>query len=203
MENGIFPSPVRQVRFIMDLKMPFPEFIVRFEECFMLKEYENLTEAFKNVCKEFDVEPKQELLDSLVGMWNKNTLLSKPYPETKDVLEKLKKKHKLVLISNTDQFSVVPVLDKFELRKYFDEIVLSYEVGMLKTNPKMFEHALSKLKLKKEDVIMVGDSMETDIKGANNAGIKPVLIDRLNRRAYEDRIGDLKEIDGFLTDNFK
>jgi len=145
-----------------------------------------------------DIEPKQEVIDNLVGMWNKNTLLAKPYPETLDVLKKLKKEYKLALISNTDQFSVEPVLEKFKLNEYFDEIALSYELGMLKTNPKMFKHVLSKLKLKKEDVIMVGDSMETDIKGANNAGIKPILVDRRNMREYGDKIVNLKEIDRFL-----
>jgi len=197
-ENGVFPSPVRQVRFILDLKIPFSEFIVKFEESFMLNKFENLTEAFKDACKALNIEPKQDVLDNLVGMWNKNTLLAKPYPETEDVLKRLKKDYKLVLISNTDGFSVDPVLEKFELKKYFNETILSYQVGMLKTNKKMFELVLSKLKLKKDEVIMVGDSMETDIKGANNAGIKPVLVDRRDRRMYEDKIRDLKEIDKFL-----
>jgi putative hydrolase of the HAD superfamily len=71
-------------------------------------------------------------------------------------------------------------------------------MNMLKTNPKMFEDVLSNLGISKEEAIMVGDSMETDIKGATNAGVKPVLIDRRNVRTYENKIRDLKEIDKFL-----
>jgi FMN phosphatase YigB (HAD superfamily) len=125
-ENGIFPSPVRQVRFILNLKIPFSEFIVKFEESFMMNEPESLTEAFTNVCKVFEIEPKKEMIENLVGMWNKNMLLAKPYPETIEILERLKKNYKIGLISNTDKFSLEPLIKKFELEKYFDYTALSY-----------------------------------------------------------------------------
>ena len=111
-ENGIFPSPVRQVRYILRLRMPFQEFIVKFEEAFMLKKYETLKEAFENVCKAFDVNPPPFVIEKLIGMWNKNMLLAKPFPETIKVLEALKKNHKLAIISNTDSFSLEPVLNQ-------------------------------------------------------------------------------------------
>ena len=164
----------------------------------MMSEPESLTEAFTNVCKVFNIEPKKEIIENLVGMWNKNMLLAKPYPETIETLERLKKDYKIGLISNTDKFSLEPLLEKFGLDKYFDYTALSYKMTMLKTNPKMFEDVLSNLGISKEEAIMVGDSMETDIKGAINAGVKPILIDRRNVRTYENKIRDLKEIDKFL-----
>ena len=54
------------------------------------------------------------------------------------------------------------------------------------------------LKIKEKDAIMVGDSVESDIAGAKNAGIKAVLIDRRDRREFEDKILSLKELDKFL-----
>lgn len=198
-ENGVFPSPVRQAKQILNqYRLPFPLYIIQFERALMTKKYADLYEAFTHVCNEFKVKPTQYMLDKLVGMWNKNKLLSKPFPETIEVLEKLKGKYKLVLISNTDCFSVESVMDKFKLKDYFDVIVLSYEVGMLKSDPKMFDIALKKLKLKKEDVIMVGDSVESDIAGANKAEIKGILIDRQDRREFEDKILSLTEIDKYL-----
>tara|TARA_Y100000310_G_scaffold309148_1_gene352993 strand:+ start:6729 stop:7367 length:639 start_codon:yes stop_codon:yes gene_type:complete len=197
-ENGVFPSPVRQVRFMLNLRIPFSEFIVKFEESFMMSEPESLTEAFTKVCKVFNIEPKKDMIENLVGMWNKNMLLAKPYPETIETLERLKKDYKIGLISNTDKFSLEPLLEKFGLDKYFDYTALSYKMNMLKTNPKMFEDVLSSLGISKEESIMVGDSMETDIKGATNAGVKPVLIDRRNVRTYENKIMNLKDIDKFL-----
>ncbi|MBW2971046.1 HAD family hydrolase [Candidatus Woesearchaeota archaeon] len=198
-ENGIFPSPVRQVKSILNLyRTPFPLFIVKFEEAFMTREYNDLYEAFSAVCEAFNIRPTPVMLDRLVGMWNKNKLLAKPYPETLKVLQTLKKKYKIVLISNTDCFSIKSVVEKFELDKYFDLMVFSYDTGMLKSNPKAFENALKKLKLKKEDVIMVGDSMESDIQGAKNAGIDAVLIDRRDRREFENKIVTLDELEKLL-----
>ncbi len=199
-ENGVFPSPVRQAKNLLQLyKLPFPEYIVRFEKSFMTKDFEDLYKAFENVCKEFKITPTKSMLDGLVGMWNKNKLLAKPFAETLEVLENLKKDYKIVLISNTDSFSVQSVMEKYEMKNCFDLILLSCEKGMLKSNPEMFDFAINELKLKKEDVIMVGDSIESDIAGARNAGIKPVLIDRNDRRKnFEDRILNLNELNKFL-----
>jgi len=200
-ENGIYPSPVRQVRYILRLRVPFQEFIVKFEEAFMLKKFETLKAAFENVCKEFDVNPPPFVIDKLIGMWNKNMLLAKPFPETIKTLEELKKDYKLAIISNTDNFSLEPVLDKFDLRKYFDAIILSYEAGYLKSNNKMFEEAMKKLGIKKKkECIMVGDSMESDIAGAAKAKIHAVLVDRRNRREYETKINTLDELKTFLEE---
>jgi HAD superfamily hydrolase (TIGR01549 family) len=194
-ENGIFPSPVKQVKFILRLKMPFSEFIVKFEEAFMTKRFRNLTEAFNNVIKEFDVNPPDWVRDKLVGMWNKNTLLSKPFPETLDTLKALREKGiKVGLISNTDQFSVDQVMDKFELRGLFDAMALSYEEGKLKTDPAFYEKLMKRLGVRKEDCIVVGDSIESDMKGADAAGIRAYLIDRKDRREYENKILSLTEV---------
>jgi 2-haloalkanoic acid dehalogenase type II len=195
--TGIY-SPVKQVRWILGLRMPFSEYIIKFEEAFMLKKFNSLAEAFENVCNAFDVEPNKEVIDKLIGIWNKNRLLAQPFEESVNVLEELKKNYRLTLVSNTNCFSIEPVMEKFNLRDYFDAVVLSYEVGMLKTNPKMFELVLKKLRLKKEDVVMVGDSIASDIKGAEAAGIKAVLVDRRGTRDYKNKISKLTELKSFL-----
>ncbi len=200
-ENGVVPSPVRQVKYILRLqRMPFGEFIKKFEESFMLDEYGNLTDAFNNVIKEFDLNPPGFVVEKLVGMWNKNMLLAKPFPDTVATLKKLKKDYKLVLISNTDQFSVEPVIEKYKLADYFDEMIFSYKEKSLKTDPELFKIALKKIKAKPEDVIMVGDSMESDIEGAAKAGIKGILIDRRDKREYEPKIMSLSEIEKHIDE---
>ena len=184
-ENGIFPSPVRQVKYVLRIEEPFSEYIVKFEEIFMLKKFDDLYSAFKTVCEAFNKKPEQFILDKLVGMWNKHKLLAKPFRETVELLEKLKKEgYKIALISNTDCFTTDEVLDKYDLRKYFDDIVLSYKVNMLKTNPKMYEMILDKLGVDKSEALVVGDSIETDMNGAKDAGIRAVLVDRRGRRGH-------------------
>ena len=70
-ENGVW-SPIKQVRNILEIKLPFPEYVVRMEKAMMTSKFNNLKEAFENVCKEFNLEINNDKIDSLVGMWNKS-----------------------------------------------------------------------------------------------------------------------------------
>jgi len=198
-ENGIFPSPTKQVKYILRLDMPYSPFVMRFEKHFMLKKYNDLFEGFTEVCNAFSLESDQIVLEKLVGMWNKNKLLAKLYPETTEVLEDLKKDYKLVLISNCDS-SIEQVLEKYNLKSYFDVVYLSYEKGKLKTDKGVFEEIAKSLKMKPTDLIMVGDSMDTDIKPAEEAGVKAILIDRRGRMEYKNKIASLSELKGILNE---
>ncbi len=194
-ENGVFPSPVRQVKYILRVEEQFSDYIVKFEEVFMLKKYKDLFSAFKAVAEAFNKIPKQFILDKLVGMWNKHKLLAKPFPETIELLNNLKSKgYKLALISNSDCFTTDEVLDKYNLRNFFDVIIMSYKVGMLKTNPQMYEMILKKVGVNKDEALVIGDSIETDMNGAKNAGIKSILLDRKDRRDFKPKIKQLSEI---------
>ncbi len=199
MEQGIYPSPFKQVRYFMRLKMPFSEFAPKFEGAFMLQKFDSLTDGFKEVSKAFDIKPPEFVYDRLVGAWNKNKLLAKPYPEAIAALTELKKKYKLALISNSDCFSIEDIIDKYDLRKFFDVIVLSYEAGVLKTDKKMFQIVLKKLKVKKDEAVMVGDSIDSDMIGAENAGVKAVLVDRKGKREYVHKVADLSEVKDMIS----
>ena len=191
--NGIY-SPVKQVKFMLDIKEDFSEYVKKFEEAFMTKEHENLNEAFKAVIKAFKLKVEQKEIDQLIGMWNKNTLLARPYRETMEVLTDLKKDYKIILMANTDNFSVSQILSKYEMEPYFDYIYLSSKEGLLKSDPKSFERIMKELGLEKEDIVMVGDSMESDIKGAEAAGIRAILVDRKDRRDYPEKVINLNNL---------
>ncbi|NOZ80200.1 MAG: HAD family hydrolase [DPANN group archaeon] len=197
-ENGVFPSPVRQVKRILDLDMDFSEYIQKFEQIFMVQSYDDLYAAFEAVCKAFNIAPEKKMLDELVGLWNRNKLFAKPYIDTKLMLERLGKDLKLVLISNTDCFSVMQIMEKYDMAKYFDVILLSFQEGKLKADPALFEKGIETLGISKEEAIMIGDSLESDIESAKRAGIKALLIDRRGRRNYPDKISNLKEITNHL-----
>ncbi len=192
-ENGTY-SPLKQSFGILRVRMPFGQFAEHFERVLMTKQYEDQAAAFVEVCKAFNVDPIPIVIEKLIGVWNKNRLLAKLYPDTIDTLKALKeKKIKIALISNAPQNSVESVLERFGMTDLFDGIFISHEQGMLKTEG-LFEAALKKLKLKKDDVISVGDSIETDIKGAEAAGIKAYLLDRKGRREFANKIQSLTEL---------
>jgi HAD superfamily hydrolase (TIGR01549 family) len=65
---------------------------------------------------------------------------------------------------------------KLDLGKYIDFLVSSEEAGIEKPGKYMFELAMKKLGVKAEECIMIGDSEEKDIKGAEALGIKAYKV---------------------------
>lgn len=196
-ENGVW-SPIKQVQQILRIDLPFSEYVGRMEQAMMTKKFDSLREAFENVCEEFKVECTEEKMEELIGMWNKSWMLAKPYEEVQEELGKLKEKYKLILVSNTDNFSINQVLDKFQLRTFFDHTFLSYEVGLLKTDKKFLKKVLKETKLSPEDCVFVGDSILSDMEAAKEAGIKGVLMDHKQRQHFQPKIRNLKELQDIL-----
>jgi len=62
-------------------------------------------------------------------------------------------------------------LEKLDIIQYIDYIVTSEEVGIEKPSIQMFSSILKKMKLNSDEVIMIGDNYDKDIKGSQNANI--------------------------------
>lgn len=192
-ENGTY-SPLKQTFRILRVRMPFGQFAEQFERTFFTKPFEDQVEAFTLVCNTFNCPPKPFIIDKLVGVWNKNKLLAKVYPETIDALKALKDKgFKLYLISNSQSNTIEPLIEKFGMNELFDGLFVSYNEGCLKTDG-LFETAMQKAGLTKDEVVSVGDSIETDIRGAEKAGIKAILVDRRGTREFPSKIALLTEL---------
>lgn len=87
--------------------------------------------------------------------------------------------YKLALISNAaDDPDVQALLDTHNLRHYFSFIRSSAASGYRKPHAHMFEETLKYLNLFPEQCVMVGDTLDADIKGANKMGIYSVWINR-------------------------
>ncbi|PIN76500.1 hypothetical protein COV17_02255 [Candidatus Woesearchaeota archaeon CG10_big_fil_rev_8_21_14_0_10_36_11] len=198
-ENGVW-SPIKQVRNILQIQLPFPEYVVRMERAMMTKKFSSLKNAFESVCTEFNIEPNPEQIETLVGMWNSSWMLAQPYEETKETLAKLKEKFTLVLVSNTDSVSITNVLEKFGLQDFFSTIFLSCDIGMIKTDKNFLKHVLTTLNVSVEDSVMIGDSIQSDMVPAQQMGMKTVLIDRRKTREYPYKIHNLNQLEGVLYD---
>ncbi|QTN01645.1 HAD-IA family hydrolase [Sediminibacillus dalangtanensis] len=128
------------------------------------------------------------------------------YEETFRVLDQLKGKYRLLLLTNGSPDLQQSKLDLTpEIAPYFDHIVISGQFGSGKPNPAIFEHALKLLSLDKDEVIMVGDNLWTDILGASRAGIKSVWINRLGKETDEVvpdyEISSLDELNNILAEH--
>ncbi|MBH5317771.1 HAD-IA family hydrolase [Paenibacillus sp. GSMTC-2017] len=101
------------------------------------------------------------------------------YDETFKVLDALKGKYKLLLLTNGSPDLQQEKLDGVPtLIPYFDHIIVSGSFGEGKPAPSIFKHALEKLGIEPEHGIMVGDKLTTDILGANTIGMTSVWINR-------------------------
>ena len=104
-------------------------------------------------------------------------------PGTMELLEYLKPKYHLHLITNGFQEVQHTKLSGSGLEPYFETLTVSEEVGVKKPNPEIFHYALRKAGAKAEDSLMIGDEMAVDIDGARAAGMDTLLF-----RPTEDRV---------------
>jgi len=100
----------------------------------------------------------------------------------------------LGVISNWDD-RLKPLLERLGLRKYFETVVVSCEIGFSKPSPVIFEHAARKLGLAPEFILHVGDNPHDDLGGAESAGFQARLIGRGSGAAGPGRIGSLLELE--------
>jgi HAD superfamily hydrolase (TIGR01549 family) len=75
------------------------------------------------------------------------------------------------------------VLDRDGLTPWYDEIVLSYEVGFVKPDPRIFAAALDRLSMPASDVLMVGDNANDD-GGGTHLGLRTLILPRTSGRVH-------------------
>jgi putative hydrolase of the HAD superfamily len=98
------------------------------------------------------------------------------YPEVKELLSNLKKNYKIVCISNISNGALAREdMDIFGILDIFDLVVMSSDLGIRKPSPKIFEHVLNKLNVKKSEMIFIGDTLYDDVQGAKAAGLRMAI----------------------------
>lgn len=117
---------------------------------------------------EFDSEPARairaaynELLPAVL-QWTEGA------PE---LLVRLRGRYRLAIVTNGPTTIQRPKVDKFRLSELVDHIVVSGEVGVDKPDPAIFQHLLREAGTVAERAVHIGDSLQSDIAGANAAGM--------------------------------
>jgi len=70
------------------------------------------------------------------------------------------------------------ILAMYGLKDFLDVIVVSAEINRRKPSPEIFMFALNRLGVSASEAIFVGDTPDTDVKGARNVGMRTALIER-------------------------
>ena len=115
------------------------------------------------------------------------------FPGTVKLLEDLYKKYTLVLATNGITSVQRGRVNSTDTAKYFKAIIISEEVGVAKPDPAFFQIASGKVgNPSKEKILMIGDSMTSDMQGAMNFGIDSCLIVPSHKEVPELAPGDPK-----------
>ena len=114
-----------------------------------------------------------------------------------EMLKYLHGRYELGIITNGVGYIQTARLDNADIRKYIKHLFISGEIGATKPDKAFFDHVLSRIDEKdKSKILVVGDSLTSDIKGALNSGLDCVYIGSSeNQATYSvSSITELKKI---------
>jgi len=138
--------------------------------------------SFHFVNRLLDLLPPGTTANQVVHAWNAMIL---DFPvERLHFLEELSKKHRLFLLSNTNDLHIDAVRRALEktvghknLEQYFEKTYFSSAIGMRKPDSKIFEFVCSENKLDPAKTVFIDDSPQ-HIEGAKSAGIEAFLLEK-------------------------
>ncbi len=149
---------------------------------------EPISSSYKRIMGNMDnfdkfIEHINELVFS-----DKVTNMAVIYEDTKSIIKYLKDNEKIIgIVTSNAKDHLLDVLKRFDLENSFDVIVGNREASTPKPSPIPILKALELLDYKdKEKVVYIGDALN-DALAAINAGVKPILLDRLHE------FGELKD----------
>lgn len=98
------------------------------------------------------------------------------FPGTFEVLDHLKANYPLHIITNGFKEVQDIKLNASGLGNYFDVVLCSEDVGVNKPHPKVFHRAFELAGTSNFESVMIGDTLEADILGAENVGMKSIFF---------------------------
>lgn len=105
------------------------------------------------------------------------------YDDTVPVLRALREAGVRTCLLSNAGVPIRRVLEREGMVGWFDDIVLSYEVGCVKPDRRIFEVALHRLELAAPEVLMVGDNANDD-GGATHLGMRTLILPRTTGRVH-------------------
>jgi HAD superfamily hydrolase (TIGR01493 family) len=130
--------------------------------------------------------PVPELADALYER-SCRPMAWQPYPDTESTLRELQHRRIPVAVVSNIGWDLRTVFHFHDLARYIDVFVLSYELGVKKPDPRIFQAACDELGLPPAAVLMVGDDRDADT-GAATLGCPVHLVDHLPVNARPDSL---------------
>ena len=132
--------------------------------------------VFDYFLRRYGVEPHDELM-SLVRLFDaKRIEFYNFYPGAKEMLCELRRQYKIILITNGPEYSQIPKVKQVKMADFCDHVIIGGQEPEQKPAKSIFDKALSLAGCKSSEAIHAGDSLNSDICGARNAGLKSLWI---------------------------
>ncbi len=141
---------------------------------------------FADTFREFGIDPKwfpKAFEEDYLRLCPLKTNL---FPHAHETLAYLQEKYTLHLISNGFGDASEAKITTCNLKKYFDTVVISERVGFHKPNPRIFHHAVGNANTTIAGSVMIGDSLDADVRGAQNVGMDAIYFNPHNAAVPSD-----------------
>ncbi|WP_339753845.1 YjjG family noncanonical pyrimidine nucleotidase [uncultured Winogradskyella sp.] len=159
--------------------------------------YGRLKEAFDKI----KITVEDDIINHLSEAYIDHlTTFNHLFDGTFEILDYLQENYELHIITNGFEEAQERKMTTSNIRNYFKTITNSEMVGVKKPNPKIFNFALDIANANADESIMIGDSIEADIVGANNIGMDTIHFDYkdTHKTLNFKRITNLKAIENHL-----
>ena len=112
-------------------------------------------------------------------------------PGAEELLKTLYPRYRLYLASNGTASVQAGRIASAGIAKYFKAMCISEQIGADKPDPAFFEAVFSKIPdFRREETLMLGDSLTSDIRGGRNAGIRTVWYNPKHKPRRDDILPD-------------
>lgn len=177
------------------------------QACWKLFQYDEITQEelrYNRLKHSFDAinyaisdQEIDEIANEYIHFLPENNHL---FDGTIELLEYLKPNYKLHIITNGFAEVQFKKITNSQIGSYFETITNSEMAGVKKPNPLIFDYAIDLAKAKKENSIMIGDSLDADVQGALDAGLKAIFFNESNIpvEPHINQINHLLELKKYL-----
>ena len=164
----------------------------------------NIEEVFTHrsimMSKYFELDIEKEIFNDLFVEFLYDEI--EMVDEVEDLLSYLSNKYQIYAASNGVYDMQVNRIKKSNLSKYFKDIFVSDKISYEKPDKRFFKKIMDITKYSNDDLIMIGDSIKSDIIGAKNSNIKSIYFNKENKKISDKnftyQVKNLSEIKKIL-----
>ncbi|SEM74131.1 putative hydrolase of the HAD superfamily [bacterium A37T11] len=152
------------------------------------------TTRFQQTFADLGIEPTlfpQQFEEDYIRICPQKTHL---FPHAHETLDYLGQAYNLHLISNGFKEGAETKLHTSGLRRHFQTIVISDDIGIRKPHPGIFMYALNGADATKQESIMIGDSLDADVRGALDFGIDAIFFNPNDDAVPSDVTQSIREL---------